>query len=169
MLRRSGSISLSAPRSCAFNHQSVSRVPRLAFVSDARVRVLYRERNRVYLTMHPYILLLMVSSSLTEASWVKLPGYRDLVGRGSFPPPRETGQLTQDDTKGWTPKPTPAPGSLSESNAVLELLREKRAATSYSWEDDTTCGWTAGVACMCRLPFDATIGLRSGDIPGLVF
>lgn len=118
--------------------------------------------------MHPYILLIIASSGLAGAGWVKLPGYRDLVGRGSFPPPRETGRVNLDDSKGWTPKPTPAPGSISELDAVLELLRDRRAVTSNTWEDDTTCGWTAGVSCMCPLPFTSTVGSWSGELPGSV-
>ncbi|KAH8908576.1 hypothetical protein BR93DRAFT_490804 [Coniochaeta sp. PMI_546] len=98
--------------------------------------------------MRPSIALLIASSGLANASWVNLPGHRNLVGRGSFPPPRETGRVACDGTKGWTPKPTPAPGSVSESDAVLELLKEKRAAkSSNTWEDDITCGWTSGVSC----------------------
>lgn len=98
--------------------------------------------------MRHSIPFLAATSSLVDASWVKLPGHRNLVGRGSFPPPRETGPLIADGSNGWTPKPTQAPGSVSESDAVLELLRVKRAAkSSYSWEDDTTCGWTSGASC----------------------
>ncbi|KAB5545521.1 hypothetical protein GE09DRAFT_211367 [Coniochaeta sp. 2T2.1] len=90
--------------------------------------------------------ILVAASGFVEASWIKLPGYRNLVGRGSFPPPRQTAPVKIYGVKGWTPKPTPAPGSVSESDAVLELLRAKRQETSYSWEDDTTCGWTSGEA-----------------------
>lgn len=94
------------------------------------------------------ISLLLTSSSIVDASWVKLPGHRDLLGRRPFAPARETGRFTADGSNGRTPKPTQALGFLSASDAALELLREKRdGENSNSWEDVTTCGWTAGVSC----------------------
>lgn len=94
--------------------------------------------------MRPSILLLTAASGLASAAWHKLPGHRDLVGGGgSFP--RETGCVGADESQGWTPKPTPAPDSLSESDTVLELLRA-RAATN-TWENEKTCGWTVGQSC----------------------
>ncbi|KAB5531350.1 hypothetical protein GE09DRAFT_383391 [Coniochaeta sp. 2T2.1] len=115
--------------------------------------------------------ILVATSGLAEASWIKLPGYRNLVGRGSFPPPRQTAPVDIDGVKGWTPKPTPAPGSISESDTVLELLRAKRQETSYIWEDDTTCGWTSGEAsapftcppgASCRTNDAHVVGCASG-------
>lgn len=99
--------------------------------------------------MRPSIALLAASGCLVDATWLRWTGDRDLVGRGSQPP-RETGAAAVDMADGWTPKPTPAPGSISGADAALELLQQRRATTN-TWLDETTCGWFSGTSCKITL------------------
>lgn len=120
------------------------------------------------------LILTATSSCLVDAGWVKLPGHRELAGRGGTFTARETRAVAAavDEIRGWTTKPTPPPGSVSESDDILELLlREKRATSSNTWLDGTTCGWTAGVSSApftcssrqtCSTNSDNVVGCASG-------
>ncbi|KAJ1329785.1 poliovirus receptor-related protein 3 [Microdochium nivale] len=59
--------------------------------------------------------------------------------------PTETGAVkSTSSTTGWTPKPTRAPGFVSEQDQVVGLLRRQRQLTdTTAWVNDRTCGWVA--------------------------
>jgi hypothetical protein len=88
-------------------------------------------------------------------------------------PVKETGVSKVDDATGWTPKPTEAPGTVSDSKAVLELLRRNEAAAeiqardgiSYTWTNSKTCGWYAGMSCKFALHFAISKRYRMHILP----
>jgi hypothetical protein len=92
------------------------------------------------------LLALAALSCVANAGFVKQ--FWDLNGR-DLAAPRETGAFFRaDESQGWTPKPTAAPGGISESEAVLELLKrggDKRATNTF--ENAHTCGWYADQSC----------------------
>lgn len=99
--------------------------------------------------MRASLLLVAASSCLAGASLVKLAGDVEPFN-AHFP--RETGSSKVDEKKGWTPKPTPAPGAWSRAEEVLKCLvrrddgDDKKTATT-DWENDETCGWYSGTSC----------------------
>lgn len=98
------------------------------------------------------ILLSAASSCLVQARWMRWTDNREAVGHIAQP----TQASGVDESNGWTPKPTQAPGSLSASEAVLELLKRASSSSSSSssantWENNQSCGWYAGISCKSPL------------------
>ncbi|KAI1360044.1 hypothetical protein F5Y08DRAFT_59978 [Xylaria arbuscula] len=86
------------------------------------------------------ILLAAAAASGANATWLRWSVNRDPVWAA-----QETGHISESETTGWTPIPTPAPGVRSEGEMVLDLLR--RAKTSETeWTNSNTCGWFSGVS-----------------------
>ncbi|KAI0397312.1 hypothetical protein F5Y17DRAFT_416079 [Xylariaceae sp. FL0594] len=85
------------------------------------------------------VLLLAIASS-TQATWLRWSVNRELVWAA-----QETGLVTNiDQTTGWTPIPTPAPGLRKDSEIVLDLLRRDTKQTN--WTNSQTCGWLSGIS-----------------------
>ncbi|KAH7033582.1 uncharacterized protein B0I36DRAFT_110615 [Microdochium trichocladiopsis] len=84
--------------------------------------------------------------------------------------PTETGTANiADGTTGWSPKPTKAPGFVSEQDQVVERLRRQALTDTTPWVNDHTCGWVAQTpsrAIVCGTDF--TCATNSDDLVACV-
>lgn len=62
--------------------------------------------------------------------------------------PRETGVVARAAVRaGWSPKPTPAPGTEKpEAEQVLDVLLGRENGDK-DWVNNQTCGWVSGPSC----------------------
>ncbi|KAK3685276.1 hypothetical protein B0T22DRAFT_213844 [Podospora appendiculata] len=99
--------------------------------------------------MRSSALLLVASSCLASARWVKWTSGQDQFGTTAWQP-KETRPSKVDPATGFTPKPTQAPGSTSDAKAVLDLLRRKDGARKRqdtgTWLNLETCGYYSGTS-----------------------
>ncbi|KAK3328139.1 hypothetical protein B0T19DRAFT_183690 [Cercophora scortea] len=99
--------------------------------------------------MRSSALLLVASSCLASARWVKWTGGQDQSGTTAWRP-KETGPSKVDHGVGFTPKPTQAPGSTSDAKAVLDLLKRqdgaRRRQDTGTWLNSETCGYYSGTS-----------------------
>ncbi|KAI1075893.1 hypothetical protein F5B20DRAFT_369354 [Whalleya microplaca] len=84
------------------------------------------------------LLMLWHSTRGVNAGWTRWSGERKPAWM-----PQETDYASSEgEAQGWTPKPTPAPGAMSEAEQVLEALQ--RRSTKTVWTNGKTCGWISG-------------------------
>ncbi|KAI0814591.1 hypothetical protein GGR55DRAFT_438667 [Xylaria sp. FL0064] len=85
------------------------------------------------------IAFLLAASSCAHATWLRWSVNHEPVWAA-----QETARLTESDSTGWTPIPTPAPGVRSDGDVVLDLLRRQKSTTD--WTNSETCGWYSGIS-----------------------
>ncbi|KAJ8119700.1 hypothetical protein ONZ43_g3407 [Nemania bipapillata] len=83
-------------------------------------------------------IVLFAATSCANAAWLRWSANREEIWAA-----QETSPVIGSNQIGWTPKPTPAPGSRSDGEVVLDLLRRQ---TSTKWENSETCGWFSGIS-----------------------